>query len=216
MEAVQTLSPPMFTLPTRAPDVMEVLHGHLSAQYPMRAEDYQIAGGSNYSDFKVTVKSANTMQVDIGAVGFYIHLINLREAQQFKELATIVQETLTALYPKIAPVDSLIHLHGWLTVEGGTPSVEAMLRERGAQALKLNSFGDFEKDYTFRADLKKIDGAVSISWILQKSVVNGSDLYADVKVGFNASYLEKSMAVQFDAAEAMAKQLLQDFGLEHE
>ena len=212
--AVETMSPPMFTLPARAPEVFEVLYGRLSERYPMRAADFQVTGGSDYSDFKLTVKSKDTMQVDIGAVGFHTHVTNLEAEHHFLELVTAIEETLNALYPKVTPVDSLVHLRGWLTVDGGMPAVEAMLRKRGELALKLKSFEDFEKQYTFRAGIARKDNAFSVDFLMQKSQMENSHLYVDAQVAFTSAYPDKVLANQFGTAKELAELMLKDLGLE--
>ena len=104
--AGQALAPPLFGLPGRAPELFEALYGELNEQLPMRLEDLQIAGGTAYSDFKMTMKSGESFQADIGANGFFVRLSEIADRERFKTLVNTYETTLQNLFPKTVFVDS--------------------------------------------------------------------------------------------------------------
>jgi hypothetical protein len=214
--AVQTLAPPLFGLPARAPELFEALYSELNEQFPMRPADLQVTGGTAYSDIKVTVKSGDKLEADIGANGFYAHMLDVGDKEHFKKLVSTYETTLQSFFPRIAFVDSLLRLKGWLECEGGTEAVEATLQARGEQVFGLKSFGGFLKDYTFRTELRRPDETWSVSMLLQRSALPAGHLYAEANFNFYKGYSEKRLAPQLDMALEQSLRLLKDAGFEGE
>jgi hypothetical protein len=212
--AVQTLAPPLFGLPTRAPELFEALYGQLNEQFPMRPADLQITGGTTYSDLKITMKSGDKVHADIGANGFYVQMLDVKEREHFKKFVTVYEETLQALFPRVAFVDSVVRLHGWLVCDGPADAVPTILRQRGESAFSSTSFDDFSKDYTFRIEMKKLDDTYSATLLLQRSALPVGQLYAEANFQFNKGYEEKRLSPQVEKAIEHSLLMLRDAGFE--
>ena len=213
--AGQALAPPLFGLPGRAPELFEALYGELNEQLPMRLEDLQIAGGTAYSDFKMTMKSGESFQADIGANGFFVRLSEIADRERFKTLVNTYETTLQNLFPKTVFVDSFVRLHAWLKCEGGMEAVDTDLRARGDSAFRLQSHNQYSTEYTLRTTLTRPDQKLSVSIKLERSAVpNIGDLYAESNVTFNRGNDEKRLAAQLDIAIELSEQILRDAGFE--
>jgi hypothetical protein len=210
--AVQSFVPPLFKLPTRAPELFEALYGQLIESYPIGSDDMLLTGGGSYSDVRATIKSNDTMQVDVGSTAFHVQLFDAKGRVCFEELTTKCQATLQGIFPAIIFVDSVIHLHCWLECDGGGEGVSAELLARGKAALGKIKAAKLAKDFSFRVELGTDDAALDLVVELEKSKRPEGHLYAHAEFSFGEEYSQKRLCEQIDVAFSRTEALLRDLG----
>jgi hypothetical protein len=212
------LAPPIFDLPGRHSEVFKAFYLFLENDFPLDLSGMEVIGGNKYSDLKVVLDvNGGKYHCELTPAVMLNHFrhTGVDELARITKFGRLYEEAVRRAFNEVVITDRVYRLHSWLdVVEGGKETASRWLQDLGGKSVGLKgpAFKDFDKDFTFRADLRGKQENVSIT--VQKSAIGVGDLYIELAVQLYAGAKLDDLDANYKMLLKRYSELKQELGLD--